>query len=126
MAEIKLLAAPVILPPTSEANSASASLVPVSRLPAINRATARNDTAYPNDRFVWSVSAGEDGSFHFYAVPLRNPLNSSASSQQDGFLSDHEFPSGWNALNTSSAAAQYQLCASLPMPMLGHLLNVYA
>ena len=125
MSEIRLLAAPVILP-SGVNNSASTSLVPASRLAIANRAIAPNDTAYPDDSFVWSVAAGDNGSFHFYAVPLKNFLNGGASSQQDGIPPAYIFAPNPNALNTSSAVAQYQLHASMLMPMPGRLLNVFA
>jgi hypothetical protein len=124
MSEINLLSVPIILPPSSEANSTSTSLVPVSRLTAANQIVPRSDTAYPNDNFVWSVSPGDNGSFHFYAVPLKNFLNGGTTSQ-DGFQSAQVFRSGWSALNMK-AVAQYQLLASMPMPMYGHMLSVYA
>lgn len=126
MAEINLLAAPIILPPTSEANSASTSLVPTSRIPAVNQAIARSDTAYPSDSYVWSVSPGNDGSYLFYAVPLKDSPNDSPSGQQNYFLSAHPFSSDRHSPSMSNAAAQYRLYASIPMPMYGHLLNVYA
>jgi hypothetical protein len=125
MAEIRLLAAPVILTPMSGLNSASTSLVPFSLLPAANQIIPRSDSTYPNDSFVWSASAGENGSFNFYATPLKSSLNGGTSSQT-GFQSPYGFASNWNALNLSSAVAQYQLHASMTMPMYGHSLNVFA
>jgi hypothetical protein len=100
--------------------------VPASRLATANQAIAQNDTAYPDDNFVWSVSAGDNGSFLFYAVPLKNFLKGGASPQPDGFPPAYGFAPNSNALNASTAVAQYQLHASMPMPMYGHLLNVYA
>ena len=124
--EIKLLAAPVVLPPTTGGGAESTSLVPASRFPSANQVIPRSDTAYPNDSYVWSVTAGDNGSFHFYAVPLKNFLNGGNSSQQDGFLPTSAFSPDWTALNMRNAATQYQLQASAPMLMRGHLLNVYA
>jgi hypothetical protein len=106
-------------------NSASTSLVPFSLLPAANQIIPRSDSTYPNDSFVWSASAGENGSFNFYATPLKSSLNGGTSSQT-GFQSPYGFASNWNALNLSSAVAQYQLHASMTMPMYGHSLNVFA
>lgn len=124
--EINLLAAPVILPPTPEANSASTSLVPIDRLAVATRTITGSDTAYPDDRFVWSVAAGKDGSFLFYAVPQTNAQNGGASNQRHDFLAAHAVGLDWNALNMCHAAAQYALLASMPMSMYAHLLNVYA
>ena len=124
MADINLLTVPVILPPSPEPNSASTSLVPVSRLPAANQIIPRNDTVYPDDNFVWSVSTGDNGAFHFYAVPLKNFLNGGTTSQY-GAQSPYAFAPTWNTLN-ARAAAQYQLMASMPMPRYGHMLSVYA
>jgi len=123
--EIKLLAAPVLLPPIPEADADSTSLVPLSRLHA-GQIIPRSDSAYPADSYVWSVLAGDNGSYHFYAVPLRNYLSDSASSQEDGALSPYTQKSDWNASSASQAIAQYQLCASIPPPAYGHMLNVYA
>ena len=126
MAEINLLTVPVILPPASRTNNASTSLVLVSRLPAANQIIHRGDTAYPDDNFVWSVAASDNGSFQFYAVPLKSFLSGGASSQGNGLLSAQGFAPNWNAPSTSNAAAQYQLLASMSMPMYGHTINVYA
>ena len=126
MAEINLLIVPAILPPALRMNSASTSLVPVSRFPTANQIVPRSDSAYPDDNFVWSVSVGGNGSFHFYAAPLKSLLNAGASNQRDSFLSSQVFVPYWNALNASNAVAQYQLLASMPTPLYGHLLNIYA
>ena len=124
MSEINQLIVPIILPPALGTNSSSTSLVLVSRLPAANQIVPRNDFAYPEDNFVWSVSTGDNGSFHFYAVPLKDFLNG-GTSNQDGFQSSGLFGSGWSALQ-ANAVAQYQLMASMPLPMYGHMLSVYA
>jgi hypothetical protein len=124
--EIKLLAAPVVLPPASGATADSTSLVPVSRLHAVNQAVPRLDSAYPSDSYVWSVLARDNGSFHFYAVPLKNFLSDGGSSRQNDFLSPYLSSPDWNTTNAGKAVAQYQLHASVAMPMCGHLLNVYA
>ena len=125
MSEIRLLAAPVIMTPMSGLNSASTSLVPFRLLPAANQIIPQRDSAYPNDSFVWAASAGDNGSFHFYATPLKSSLNGGTSSQ-NGFQSPYGFAPNWKALHMSSAVAQYQLHASMPMPMYGHSLNVFA
>ncbi len=125
MAEIRLLAAPVILTPMSGLNSASTSLVPFSLLPPANQIIPRSDSTYPNDSFVWSASAGDNGSFHFYATPLKSFLNGGSSSQS-GFQSPYAFSPNWNTQHLSGAVSQYQLHASATMPMYGHSLNVFA
>jgi hypothetical protein len=122
MAEIRLLAAPVILPPA--VYSASTSIVPATRLALANR-TAASDSAYPNDSYVWSVATGDNGSFQFYAAPLKSFLNGGTSNQQDGSLSAYTLTPNWTAPNASNAVAQYQM-ASISLPMYGHLLNVFA
>jgi hypothetical protein len=81
-------------------------------------AITRSDTAYPDDRFTWSVSVGDDGTFHFHAVP---PMASSPS-QNGGFASTYRF--GSDALN--NAVAQYQMHASMPTPMYGRSVDIYA
>jgi hypothetical protein len=124
--EIKLLAAPVLLPPIPEANGDSTSLVPFSRLHSAGQIIPASDSAYPADSYVWSVLAGDNGSYHFYAVPLRNYLGASASSQEDGLLSPYAPKPGWSMSSASQAIAGYQLCASMSPPAYGHMLNVYA
>ena len=124
--EIKLLAAPVVLPPAAGASADSTSLVLARRSQSANQIIPRSDTAYPHDSYVWSVLAGDNGSFHFYAVPLKNYLGNSKSSRQDDSFPAYAFSPEWNTANAGNAAAQYQLQASMPAPMCGHLLNVYA
>ncbi len=124
--DLKLLAAPVILPPIPEADADSTSLVPISRLHAAGQIVPLSDSAYPADSYVWSVLAGDNGSYHFYAVPLKNYLSDSASSQEDGALSPYAPKPGWNTSSASQAIAGYQLYASMPPPAYGHMLNVYA
>lgn len=123
MATIRLLAAPVILPPASDVSGESANLVPSSRLASATRAITRSDTAYPVDRYIWSASAGDDGTFHFYAMPATNFGNDSAS--EDGSESASGFGFSWYAASASSAVAAYQMHASAPA-MYGQLINVYA
>ena len=124
--DIKLLAAPVVLPPASGASAHSTSLVLARRPQTGNQIIPRSDTAYPHDSYVWSVLAGDNGSFHFYAAPLKNYLGNSPSSRQDDYFPAYAFSRDWNTVNAGNAAAQYRLLASMPAPMCGHLLNVYA
>jgi len=124
--EIKLLAAPVVLPPASEVNADSTSLVSVSQLPASNQVISRSDSAYPSDSYVWSALTGGGGSFHFYAVPLKNFLDDGGSGRQGGLFPASGSAPGWNPLTANHAMAQYRLQASLSMPLCGNLLNVYA
>jgi hypothetical protein len=121
--EIKLLATSVDMPPISGENSQSTSLVPTSGLALATRTSTWNDTAYPEDDFVWSASAGSDGSFTFYAVPQKNSGNSDASTQRPSFPSAQISFSDWC---TRTAVAQYALHASMPTPMRSQLINLYA
>lgn len=124
MFAINLLAASVDLPSTSEVNAEYTSLVPASSLALAARTSAWNDdTAYHKDDFIWSAAAGSDGSFTFYAVPQKSSGNSGPSSQLHSFPSAQISPSGWPARN---AVAQYALHASMPTPMYGRFINLYA
>lgn len=121
MATIKLLAASTDIPITSEVSAEYMSLVPAGRLELANRTAARNDTAYPNDSFVWSASASADGSFHFYAIPSKSYGSDDTAGQSDSF---YQAPSSdWYRNN---AVFQYTLHASMPTPMSGQLINLYA
>jgi hypothetical protein len=120
--EIKLLAASVEMPPTSEVNAEYTSLVPSGSALATLK-TTQNDTAYPDDRFVWSASAGTDGTFNFYAMPLKNSGSGDASNQGNSIPSWQVSGSDWYANN---AVFQYALHASMPTPMNGQLINLYA
>jgi hypothetical protein len=128
MAAIRLLTASVDPPPPSEVNAEYVSLVPArrtaldSRTALAPRTRSLSDIAYPSEDYIWSVSAGDDGSFTFYAVPQKNSGNSAAS-QWNGFSSAQQSGSGWYACN---AIAQYALQASMPTPMNGQLINLYA
>jgi hypothetical protein len=123
MATIRLLAASVNTPSTPEVNAEYTSLVPASSLALATRTIARNDTAYPDDDFVWSASASSDGSFTFYAVPQNNSGSGGASSQWEGFFSAQVSGSDWF---THNAVAQYALHGSMPTAMYGQLINLYA
>jgi hypothetical protein len=107
-------------------NGEYTSLVPANRLPALpTHASTQSDSAYPNDGYIWSASASEDGSFHFFAVPPANSQASTASGPND-FLSGH-IPAGkWNSQNPQDAVAQYTLYANMAASMYGRSLNLYA
>ncbi len=130
MTAIRLLAAPIEPTHSSELESQSTSLVPVSRLAVVNRNAATTDTvAYPYDDYTWTASAGSDGSFTFYAVPQKQSASYQAPGQWDSDASG----ASWNTQALRNAAAQYALTASLPPPMYGSaayapgsLVNVYA
>lgn len=122
MAEIRLLAAPVDTPSTSEVNAEYLSLAPASRLALANRASTRSDTIYPGDDFVWLASAGTDGSFTFYAAPQNKSGNSGASSSWDSFSPAQMPGSDWY---TRNAIAQYTL-HSMPAATFGQLISLYA
>ena len=124
MAAITLLAAPVILPPARYANGSPASLVPAGRMAASTGAITRSDTAYPDDRYIWSATAGGDGTFHFYALPLSTSRNGGAS--QDSSASTYTRWPGGLAPDTLNAIAQYQLQTMMPAPLYGQLVNYYA
>ena len=107
MSAIRLLSAPVDPTPISQVESQSTSLVPIRRLPLAPRTIPASDTAYPAGNYIWTASAGSDGSFTFYALPRKPSANGQASSPWDGGL----FNSGWNTQALRYAAAQYALNA---------------
>lgn len=119
--EIKLLAASVEMPPTSEVNAEY--LVPSGNRALATRKPTQNDTAYPDDRFVWSASARTDGTFDFYAMPLKNSESGDPSNQGNSIPSWQVSGSDWYANN---AVFQYALHASMPAQMNGQLINLYA
>jgi hypothetical protein len=97
----------------------------VLRRPA-TQAITRNDTAYPYplDSYTWSVTAGNDGSYHFYAAPRTDSSN--AFSQSYESQSGQASAPGWQAQQTRNAAAQYLYHASMPAQSSGQYVNVYA
>jgi len=125
MAAIRLLPAPVDPPSTSEAREPTSQS---TSLTLSTRSITRSDTAYRSQGAsgdVWSVSVGDDGTFNFYAAPRQSSANN-ASGQWDDFLSAQSSASGWQALLTSTAVAQYTLHGIMPLPTCGHSLDVYA
>lgn len=111
------LTADVSSQPTSLAIAANPSLA--------TRPRWQSDSAYIKDGYLWSVSAGEDGSFHFYAVPRNNAATLGFSQWQDRMPAPSSTAS-WETMQTRSAAAQYAFCASISSPAYGHFLDVYA
>jgi hypothetical protein len=121
--DIKLLAASVDTPRTSELNAEYTSLVPSGSRALDTRRSTQKDTAYPDDNFVWSASAGSDGTFNFFAVPPGNSGSGNASGSGNNIPSWQVSGSDWYANN---AVFQYALHASMPTPMNGQLINLYA
>ena len=121
--EITLLAAPLDTLPISGDETKSTSLVPASRLALSARTFSRSDTSYPGDDFVWSASAGEDGSYTFYAAPPKNSGSNGASSQWKSYSSSSVSGSDWY---TRNAVTQYALHAAMPTAVPGRLVNLYA
>lgn len=77
------------------------------------------------DSYVWSVAAGDDGSFLFYAVPS-DSRNSAAAYQRQSSLSTGSSAFIWNPSGSGDVAARYAFYASLNSPLSGRLLDVYA
>jgi hypothetical protein len=125
MAAIRLLSAPAAIPPTVEVSSQPTSLVATTGLALAARTSSQSGRAYLKDGYLWSVSPGDDGSFHFYAVPRKYAANLALSQWQDRMPAQSS-ASGWETLQTRSAAAQYAFCAGLFPSMYGHSLDVYA
>lgn len=129
MSEIRLLASPVDMPPDSEVNSESTSLVRTTtqavKLTSVTRTSTRTDTAYLDDDYVWSLSEGNER-VGFNAVPLEQSRNGRSSDRENDFLSASVSDSQWSSLNNCYAVCQYALFARMPMPIYGHRLDVYA
>jgi hypothetical protein len=125
MAAIRLLSAPADMPPTIEVSSQPTSLVATSGLSLATRTSPRSDGARLNDSYVWSVTASDDGSFHFYAVPRKNAADLSFSQWQDTMPSQTSI-SAWALPQARSAAVQYALSAGISSATYAHSLDVYA
>jgi hypothetical protein len=125
MAEVRLLPAPIITPPDPEATRESTSLVPVNRYRG-DRGLTPSDSSFPVDRYRWSVSAGDDGTYLFYAVPLSTSGKGAASNQPYDFSSTGSDSCQWSSFIARKVAAQYAFYASVPTPKGGHLLDLYA
>ncbi len=113
------------MPPTVEVSSRPTSLVATTGPALAARTSGQSGRAYLKDGYLWSVSAGDDGSFHFYAVPRKDAANLALSQSQDSMPAQSS-ASGWETQQTRSAAAQYAFCAGLFPSMYGHSLDVYA
>lgn len=100
----------------------------------VSSATDATDSAYPSDSYIWSATAGEDGTFVFYAIPNTNNGSQSSSSGSDYFAAQSS-ASSWNSTLSRMAVAQYTLSSDgagslvalyANSPSSGTLLNVYA
>lgn len=130
MDAIRLLPAPVdSTSNTSEVQSRSTSLVQASQQ-ALARAKQQDTAAYPSDRYIWTVSVADDGTFNFYAVPKTAYQNSS----QADTSSSRSWQDSWaawgtnssNGLNAPSYAVQQYAYYASAAPGTGTYLNIYA
>lgn len=109
-----------------------------SRTDASSLAVARQrhltDTALPQDGYIWSVAAGDEGSYIFYAVPRTSGAGSSAlSDRQQRTANDAAWASpasvsgATTLLEPRDVAGYYAFYASLAAPATtGRFLNLYA
>ena len=108
-----------------------------SRIDASSLAVARQrhltDTALPQDGYIWSVAAGDDGSYIFYAVPRTSGAGSSALSDRQqraanaGAWAAPASNTGATLLEPRDVAGYYAFYASLAAPATtGRFLNLYA
>ena len=99
---------------------------------AVARQSQRSDTGLPRDGYVWSVAAGDDGSYIFYAVPRTSGAGSGAlSDRQQRAASDGAWAAPANSATTMleprDVAGYYAFYASLAAPATtGRYLNLYA
>ncbi len=120
-----------------EAPGTSTALVPVSRQPfgsqalSTQRSTARTDCTYPQDRYVWTVSVADDGTFNFYSVPRSGYANSGQNDSTP--QSWQEMWTNWSAAASAPgvsdvryATAQYAYYAAAGSATNGQLVNLYA
>lgn len=123
MDAIRLL--PAVNPPYSrQSSSSSTSLVPVTRFPLVSqtlapRSSQPSDGAFSSDHYVWSVSVGDDGSFHFYAVPRQSYVGTTSGQSQSS-------AAPWAIPQSKNVPAQYAMYASLAAPASGHMIDLYA
>ncbi len=113
------------MPLTADVSSQPTSLAITANSSLATRPSRQSDSASLKDGYLWSVSAGEDGSFHFYAVPRKNAATLAFSQWQDSWPPQSSTAS-WETMQTRSAAAQYAFCASMSSPANWHSLDVYA
>jgi hypothetical protein len=125
MAAIRLLSAPADMPPAIEVSSQLTSLVATSGVSLATRTSTPRDGARLNDSYVWSVTASDDGSFHFYAVPRKNAADLSFSQWRDT-MPPQTSSAAWALPQARSAAVQYALSASISSATYAHSLDVYA
>jgi hypothetical protein len=124
MSEIRLLPAPV--DPAESQQTESRSLIRLNPLAVAARSGYPNSSSYQDD-YVWTASAGDDGTFTFYAAPRNAGAESRGASQWDGEFTG----SDWQRLAMQQAAAQYAMTSSLPSvtsyaAATGKLIDVYA
>ena len=136
MDAIRLLTAPVDAA-SYEAEGTSTAIVPVSRRPYNSQAlttqssTSRADSSYPQDRYVWTVSVAEDGTFNFYPVPRSGYANSgqgdSTSQTWQQMWTNWSEAASTNGVNDARyAASQYAYYAAAGSATNGQLVNLYA
>ena len=113
------------MPLTADVSSQPTSLAITANSSLPTRPSRQSDSAYLKGGYLWSVSAGDDGSFHFYAVPRNNAATLAFSQWQDRMPAPSSTAS-WETMQTRSAAAQYAFCATICSPAYGHSLDVYA
>lgn len=134
MDAIRLLTAPVDAT-SQEGQQSSTAIVPVSRQPYSSQALTRTgtDSAYgqDQDRYVWTVSVEDNGTFNFYAVPRSSYAStgqndSSSRSWQEMWTGWSASASGISTSETRYATAQYAMYASAGNQYTGQALNLYA
>lgn len=125
MAQIRLLTAPVLLPPDPEAKAASTSLVPARGLPSNSQSLAKRDPSIVNDDYVWSVAPGSDGSYLFYALSS-DSRNSAAFGQRQSSPYAASSAFNFSGVGFGQVAARYAFYASMGAPASGRMLDVYA
>ncbi len=125
MTEMRLLPAYVDSPPQLETARATAGIV----LSARGLNSLPGD--FSRDDYIWTASAGDDGTYHFYAIPRQSPNSGNASNNSEG--SDYSPLGGLGAawfgmsdLTPRYAAAQYQYWGYTPIAASSHLIDVYA
>jgi hypothetical protein len=131
MTAIRLLPAPADVSSSSSTDQNVAlirSSSPYSSTSNSSLASQRGDCAYPSDSYIWTATAGDDGSFTFYAMP-RQDSASYGSSSASNYFSAQSQAAGWSA--SHDAITQYSLYNELPLGLYGEngkgtLVNIYA
>jgi hypothetical protein len=127
MSAVRLLTAPVDAASNQETQSRGASLVRLNPLALTARESYWKAPSH-EDEYVWTASAGEDGSFTFYAAPRsKASAESRGASQWDGEFTG----SDWQKLAMQQAAAQYAMTSAMPVMVncaaaTGKVIDVYA